>query len=107
MDFDLLFRPLEEVDAWMTGLFGGAPLLVALGIAFVLGLRHASDPDHLVAVTSLVASRPRRRPRGGEARRVVGRGPCGDAGAIGLPLIVLKSELPAGSSRARRRPSAW
>ena len=30
--------------------------LVALGIAFVLGLRHASDPDHLVAVTSLVAA---------------------------------------------------
>jgi hypothetical protein len=24
--------------------------------AFFLGLRHASDPDHLVAVTSLVAA---------------------------------------------------
>jgi hypothetical protein len=49
-DFEFLFRPIEELDAWFTGLFAGAPLLVALGIAFVLGLRHASDPDHLVAL---------------------------------------------------------
>ena len=55
MDFEFLFHPLEDMDAWLTGLFSGAPLLVALGIALVLGLRHASDPDHLVAVTSLVA----------------------------------------------------
>ncbi len=56
IEFEFLFRPVEELDAWLTGLFAGAPLLVALGIAFVLGLRHASDPDHLVAVTSLVAA---------------------------------------------------
>ena len=40
----------------LSGLFDGAPLVVALGIALLLGLRHASDPDHLVAVTSLVAA---------------------------------------------------
>ena len=45
MDFDFLFKPVEEVDAFLTGLFDGAPLAVALLIAFVLGLRHASDPD--------------------------------------------------------------
>ena len=56
MNFDFLFRPFEHIDAWLTGLFSGAPLLVALAIAFALGLRHACDPDHLVAVTSLVAS---------------------------------------------------
>jgi hypothetical protein len=56
MSFDSLFRPLEQVDEWLTGLLEGAPLLVALAIAFILGLRHASDPDHLVAVTSLVAA---------------------------------------------------
>ena len=47
---------MERLDESLTHLFEGAPLLVALGIAFLLGLRHASDPDHLVAVTSLVAS---------------------------------------------------
>jgi hypothetical protein len=56
MSFDALFQPLEELDAWLAGLIDGAPLLVALGVAFVLGLRHASDPDHLVAATSLVVA---------------------------------------------------
>ena len=41
----------HELDTWLTGIFEGAPLIVALIVAFVLGLRHASDPDHLVAVT--------------------------------------------------------
>ena len=76
VDFEFLFRPVEELDTLLTGLFDGAPLLVALGIAFVLGLRHASDPDHLVAVTSLAAAdggdaRGAARPRlvGARARR--------------------------------------
>ena len=56
LSFDWLFAPVEDVDASLNGLFEGAPLAVAFGIAFVLGLRHASDPDHLVAVTSLVTS---------------------------------------------------
>lgn len=95
MDFEFLFHPLEEVDAWLTGLFSGASLLVALGIALVLGLRHASDPDHLVAVTSLVAA------DGGDRRAATrlglwwGIGHAGTLLAIGLPLIFLKSELPA------------
>ena len=56
MNFEFLFHPVEQVDLWLEGLFSGAPILAALGIALVLGLRHASDPDHLVAVTSLVAA---------------------------------------------------
>jgi hypothetical protein len=56
VSFEFLFQPVEEIDEALTALFDGAPLLVALGIAFVLRLRHASDPDHLVAVTSLVAA---------------------------------------------------
>ena len=31
MSFDFLFGPVEALDAWLTGLFDGAPLLVALG----------------------------------------------------------------------------
>ena len=94
MDLQLLFSPLEDLDAWLTGLFDGAPLLVALAIAFVLGLRHASDPDHLVAVTSLVAA------DGGDTRGAArlgawwGVGHGGALLAIGLPLIFLKSQLP-------------
>jgi ABC-type nickel/cobalt efflux system permease component RcnA len=94
MSFEVLFQPLEELDAWLTGLLDGAPVLVALGIAFVLGFRHASDPDHLVAVTSLVAA------DGGDARRAARLGAWWGAGhatvllVVGLPLIFLKTRLP-------------
>jgi ABC-type nickel/cobalt efflux system permease component RcnA len=92
---DFLFAPVDAVDAWLTGLFDGAPLLVALGIAFLLGLRHASDPDHLVAVTSLVAAEE------GDTRKAArlgawwGIGHAGALLAIGIPLIAFKAELPA------------
>jgi hypothetical protein len=92
--FELLFHPFEEVDAWLTGLFEGTPLLVALAIALVLGLRHAADPDHLVAVTSLVAA------DGGDTRGAARLGAYWGIGhavtllLIGLPLIFLKSALP-------------
>ena len=95
MDFDVLFHPVEEVDEWLTGLFDGAPLLAALGIAFVLGVRHASDPDHLVAVTSLVAADD------GDVRGASRLGAWWGAGhaltllVIGVPLIAFKSELPS------------
>ena len=100
MSFDLLFAPVEALDHWLTSVIEGAPLLVALGIAFVLGLRHASDPDHLVAVTSLVAADD------GDVRAATRLGAWWGAGhavtllAVGLPLIALKSELPAWLERA-------
>jgi ABC-type nickel/cobalt efflux system permease component RcnA len=95
MNFEFLFQPVEDVDAWLTGLFDGAPLLVALGIAFLLGLRHASDPDHLVAVTSLVAADD------GDTRGAARLGAWWGLGhasmlvLLGIPLIAFKSELPA------------
>jgi ABC-type nickel/cobalt efflux system permease component RcnA len=94
MNFEFLFKPVEEIDSLITGLFDGAPLLVALGIAFLLGLRHASDPDHLVAVTSLVAAED------GDTRKAARLGAwwgIGHAGALvglGIPLIAFKAELP-------------
>jgi high-affinity nickel permease len=94
MDLEFLFWPVEQVDSFLTGLFDGAPLLVALGIAIVLGLRHASDPDHLVAVTSLVAA------DGGDTRSAARLGAWWGIGhaamliLIGLPLIFFKSALP-------------
>jgi High-affinity nickel-transport protein len=95
MSFEFLFGPVGHMDQWLTGPLDGAPLLVALGIAFILGLRHASDPDHLVAVTSLVAA------DGGDTRRAAGLGAWWGLGhaatlvLIGVPLIAFKTELPA------------
>jgi ABC-type nickel/cobalt efflux system permease component RcnA len=96
LDFSWLFAPAEQVDEGLTHLLEGAPLLVALGIAFVLGLRHASDPDHLVAVTSLVAA-----DRDGCTRDATRLGAWWGLGhatmllALGIPLIALHSSLPA------------
>src|SRR5215216_3156662 len=95
MNFEFLFKPFEELDSLITGLFDGAPLLVALGVAFLLGLRHASDPDHLVAVTSLVAAEE------GDTRKAARLGAWWGIGhaialvAIGIPLITFKTDLPA------------
>src|SRR6185295_11639459 len=72
-----------------------APLAVALLVAFLLGLRHASDPDHLVAVTSLVAAED------GDTRQAArlgawwGMGHAGALVALGIPLIAFKTSLPA------------
>jgi ABC-type nickel/cobalt efflux system permease component RcnA len=95
MNFDILFRPAEELDAALEGLFAGATLPVALLVAFLLGLRHASDPDHLVAVTSLVAADD------GDTRRAASLGAWWGVGhaaallALGIPLIYFKAQLPA------------
>lgn len=95
MSFEFLFGPVERLDESLTQLFEGAPLLVALGIAFLLGLRHASDPDHLVAVTSLVASEDSDHRDAARLGAWWGLGHAAMLLAIGLPLIFLKSELPA------------
>ena len=94
LDLEFLFRVAESIDGRLTGLFDGAPLLVALGIALALGVRHASDPDHLVAVTSLLAAED-----GGsrDATRLGvwwGLGHAITLVLIGVPLIAFKSSLP-------------
>jgi ABC-type nickel/cobalt efflux system permease component RcnA len=104
MDFEFLFQPVEAIDEWLSSMLDGAPLVVALAIAFVLGLRHATDPDHLVAVTSLVAADR------GDTRRAAalgawwGLGHGGTLLVVGVPLILLKSEVPVwlelGAERA-------
>ena len=95
MSFDFLFQPAEQLDHLLEGLFAGATLPVALLVAFLLGLRHASDPDHLVAVTSLVAAED------GDTRKAAGLGAWWGLGhaasllALGIPLIAFKAQLPA------------
>jgi High-affinity nickel-transport protein len=95
VSFDFLFTPVEDLDRLIGGLFAGAPLVVALTVAFLLGLRHASDPDHLVAVTSLVAAED------GDTRQAARLGAWWGLGhtaalvALGVPLIAFKAHMPA------------
>ena len=44
------------LDDWIAGLSDGASIGVVLFVAVLLGLRHATDPDHIAAMTTLVAS---------------------------------------------------
>lgn len=44
------------LDDWIAGFSEGASFAVVLFVAVLLGLRHAMDPDHIAAMTTLVAS---------------------------------------------------
>jgi ABC-type nickel/cobalt efflux system permease component RcnA len=95
MDLEFLYHPFEAVDNALSALMAGAPPVLALFASFLLGLRHASDPDHLIAVTSLVSARD------GDVRSGVNLGAWWGLGhsvtlvAIGTPLILLKTSMPA------------
>jgi len=44
-------------------------LLSILALGFVLGIRHATDPDHVVAVTTIALERGTLTPEGAETLR--------------------------------------
>ena len=44
------------MDEWIARLSDGASIAIVLLVAVLLGVRHATDPDHLAAVSTLVAS---------------------------------------------------
>ena len=72
-----------------------ASLAATLGIGFVLGLRHALDTDHLVAVGTLVA-RERSFWRGARLGVVWGLGHTATLFVMGLLIIVLGLSVPDG-----------
>jgi high-affinity nickel permease len=73
----------------------GASIWIVLAVAVLLGLRHATDPDHLTAVTTLVAGgRERAARRAGELGLAWGLGHAATLFAFGLPVIFFNSLLP-------------
>jgi high-affinity nickel permease len=83
------------LDERLAAVSDGASLLIVLVIAALLGLRHATDPDHLAAVTTLVASgRERAASRAGELGLAWGLGHAATLFALGLPIILFSSFLP-------------
>src|SRR5919204_822327 len=70
-------------------------LVIPLLVALVLGLRHALDPDHLMAVTTLVAGSeedgPRRAARLGT---IWGTGHALAVVVLGLPIVFFQAVLP-------------
>jgi high-affinity nickel permease len=83
------------LDDRIASLSDGASIWLVLVVAVLLGLRHATDPDHLAAVTTLVASGKER------ASRAAGRlGLCWGLGhattlfVFGLPIVLANEYLP-------------
>lgn len=73
----------------------GGSIWIVLAVAVLLGLRHATDPDHIAAVSTLVAGgRDRAGRRAGELGLAWGLGHAVTLFAFGLPILLLNSYLP-------------
>ena len=94
LDFDALSFVFEWIDGLLTPGLDDASFLVAILIALLLGLRHASDPDHLVAVTSLVVSEEGGVGDAGRLGAWWGAGHALTLVAAGIPLIAFAAHIP-------------
>jgi high-affinity nickel permease len=83
------------LDDRIAAFSNGGSVWIVLAVAVLLGLRHATDPDHLAAVTTLVASgRERAARRAGELGLAWGLGHATTLFVFGLPVILLHAFLP-------------
>ena len=83
------------LDGWITHFSDGATLFIVVGVAILLGLRHATDPDHLAAVTTLIASGKERTKRAAARLGFAwGLGHATTLFAFGLPIVLFKTYLP-------------
>jgi high-affinity nickel permease len=83
------------VDDSIAALSTGDVFLVVAGVAVLLGLRHATDPDHLTAVSTLIAGGETRSPRdAGRLGFVWGLGHATTLFVFGLPIVLFNSYLP-------------
>ena len=83
------------LDNWIAGLSSGTSFAVVLLVAVLLGLRHATDPDHMAAVTTLITSGKERATR--SAARLGAWWGLGHALTLvlfGIPILVAGRYLP-------------
>ena len=73
----------------------GTTIAIVVVISMLLGLRHASDPDHLAAVTTLVASGRERAARAAAQLGLAwGLGHATSLFVFGLPVVLYSAYLP-------------
>lgn len=88
------------LDEQLAQLGQGEVFAVVALIAVLLGLRHATDPDHLTAVTTLVAGdRPGAR-SAGRLGVAWGMGHATSLVAFGIPIVVSSAYLPEAAQTA-------
>lgn len=82
------------LDDHIASFSDGASLLVVLAVAVLLGLRHATDPDHLTAVSTLVAGTKGRGREAATLGLAWGAGHAVTLFAFGVPIVLYAAYLP-------------
>jgi hypothetical protein len=83
------------LDDHIAALSNGGSILIVILVATLLGLRHATDPDHLAAVTTLMASgREHARRRAAALGAWWGLGHALTLVAFGVPILLFEAYLP-------------
>jgi HupE / UreJ protein len=92
---------VTALDDWLATLGQGGGLGVVLLTAVLLGLRHATDPDHLTAVSTLIVADPGSGTA--RARRLGlawGAGHATSLVVFGMPIVLFGAYLPEPVQRA-------
>jgi cytochrome c biogenesis protein CcdA len=87
------------LDDWIAAL-GESSVVVVLLVALLLGLRHATDPDHLTAVSTLVMSDEQGGRRAAALGLWWGLGHAITLLALGIPVVLFGDRLPQSVQRA-------
>jgi hypothetical protein len=82
------------LDDQIANLGAGEAFFVVVLVAILLGLRHATDPDHLTAVSTLVAGDRADTRKAGRLGLAWGLGHATTLFAFGLPIVLYRSYLP-------------
>jgi len=83
------------LDDRIAAFSSGTTLLIVAAVSVLLGLRHASDPDHLAAVTTMIASgRERATRRAAKLGFTWGLGHATSLFVFGLPVVLYSAYLP-------------
>ncbi|HEY7149927.1 MAG TPA: hypothetical protein VH420_10835 [Gaiellaceae bacterium] len=83
------------LDEFLASFSDGTTLVLVIGVAILLGLRHATDPDHLAAVTALIATKRDRAARSaGKLGFAWGLGHATTLFAFGLPILLFEAYVP-------------
>jgi ABC-type nickel/cobalt efflux system permease component RcnA len=89
------------IDDQIASLSDGVALWLVVAVGILLGLRHATDPDHLAAVTTLIAGGRERTVRAASVLGLAwGLGHATSLFAFGLPIVLFNDYLPARAQQA-------
>lgn len=89
------------LDGWITSFSDGTSVLLVMFVGVLLGLRHATDPDHLAAMTTLIAGGRERAARAAARLGLAwGLGHGTSLFVFGLPIVVFNAYLPATLQQA-------